>query len=112
MTFRSRSNKYGAKRTSVDGVIFHSKKEAMRYVALKQMLKSGKIKDLELQPRVPIYINGKKICDYVGDFRYVDSSGFTVLEDVKSEATKTPVYRLKKKMLEAQDPPVKITEFM
>lgn len=112
MTFRGRSNKYGAKRTSVDGIIFHSKKEAMRYVALKQLVKAGKIQDLELQPRVPIYVNGKKICDYIGDFRYTDHRGEKILEDVKSEATKTPVYRLKKKLLEAQIPPVKITEFV
>ena len=33
-----------------------------------------------------------------------------IVEDVKSEATKTSTYRLKKKILEAQEPPVIITE--
>lgn len=111
MTFTKRRNKYGAKKTTIDGILFHSQKEAKRYVVLKNLLACGEIKNLELQPRVPIYVNDKKVCDYVGDFRYENADGDLILEDVKSEATKTPVYRLKKKLLEAQQPPIKITEF-
>lgn len=111
MISTKRRNKYGAKKTLVDGILFHSKKEAQRYIVLNQMRKAGIIKNLELQPRVPIYVNEKKVADYVGDFRYENQDGEIILEDVKSEATKTPVYRLKKKLLEAQIPPIMITEF-
>lgn len=76
------------------------------------MLQQGKIKNLELQPRVPLMVNGQKIGYYVGDFRYTTDDGRVVLEDVKSPATVTPIYKLKKKILEAQIPPIIITEFM
>lgn len=54
-------------------------------------------------------VNGIKIGHYVGDFSY-SLNGKEVLEDVKSIATRTPVYKIKKKILETYDPPVVITE--
>jgi hypothetical protein len=47
-------------------------------------------------------INGVKVAEYRGDFRYRDAAGNVTVEDTKSEPTKTPVYRLKKKILKAQ----------
>lgn len=104
-------NKYRAVRTEVDGIKFHSKKEAKRYLQLKAMLQNGEISDLELQPKYDLMVNGTKIGYYLGDFRYV-LDGETILEDVKSKATITPTYRLKKKILATYDPPVIITEFI
>ena len=108
MTFKQ--NKYKAVKTTVDGVTFHSKKEASRYVDLMNLQKSGYISNLRLQPEFPLMVNGKKIGKYIADFSYV-CKGVRVIEDVKSKATITPVYRLKKKILETYDPPVVITEF-
>ena len=34
-----------------------------------------------------------------------------IIEDVKSKATMTPVYRLKKKILSTYDPPISIREY-
>lgn len=34
-------NKYGAKKTEVDGITFNSKAEAARYLKLKQMQQAG-----------------------------------------------------------------------
>jgi hypothetical protein len=51
-------SKYRAKRCEVDGVTFHSQKEARRYSELKMMEKAGKIEQLELQPKFAIEING------------------------------------------------------
>ena len=94
-------NKYNARKVMVDGHTFDSIKESQRYVQLKLMLRAGKITDLELQPRYDIDVNGKRICFYKADFRYVEN-GKTVVEDVKSTMTaKLPVYRLKKKLVKA-----------
>jgi hypothetical protein len=47
-------------------------------------------------------VNGEKIGRYVADFRYVDTAtGVVTVEDVKSGPTKTPVYRLKRKLVKA-----------
>jgi hypothetical protein len=94
---RSKS-KYGAMPTRIDGHRFASKKEGMRYVLLKDMANRGEIEELELQPRFAIEIKGRKICTYVADFQY-RLDGDLVVEDVKG--VRTPVYRLKKKMVEA-----------
>lgn len=107
-----RRNKYNAKKTIVDGHKFDSVKESKRYIQLLILQKAGEISDLELQPRIPLIVNEQKIGYYVGDFRYVTKGGISVLEDVKSPATMTSVYRLKKKILEAQTPPIIITEVM
>jgi dsDNA-binding SOS-regulon protein len=45
-----RKNKYNAKKTVVDGITFHSKKEADRYCELRLLQKAGQISHLELQP--------------------------------------------------------------
>ena len=46
-------------------------------------------------------MNGALIATYVADFRYRARDGAVVVEDVKSEPTKTPVYRLKAKLVAA-----------
>jgi hypothetical protein len=41
-----------------------------------------------------------EVAKYVGDFMYTDlRTGEIIVEDVKSNPTKTPIYRLKKKMV-------------
>lgn len=91
-------NKYRAIRTEVDGIMFASKKEALRYKELKFLLQEQRISDLVLQPKFPIEVNGKKICTYIADFIY-NEDGIQVVEDVKG--VKTSVYRIKKKLTEA-----------
>jgi hypothetical protein len=102
-----RRSKYAAVPTTIDNIRFSSKKEAARYLELKMLQKAGEIKGLELQPKFPLYVAKNrhsehvKVCDYIADFRYREGpNGLLVIEDVKG--MKTPVYRLKKKMVEAQ----------
>ena len=99
-----KKGKYGSERTEVDGIKFHSHKEARRYGVLRIRELAGEITDLELQPKFTITINGKKIFDYFADFRFkIVATGETVVEDVKSPATrKKESYRIKKKAVEAQ----------
>ena len=104
MAFRS---KYKAVKTEVDGITFDSKREAARYMELVLLERAGEISRLELQPSFECIIDGKKICTYKADFRYFTAKE-CVVEDVKG--VKTPVYRLKKKLVEALYPGVKIKE--
>lgn len=96
------ASKYLSKKTEIDGIIFASKAEATRYVELKILQRAGRISDLELQPRFPLIVEGVAVGTYVADFSYRPAEGKEkVIEDVKSPATKTPVYRLKAKLVKA-----------
>lgn len=100
MTIRLIENKYGNQSTEVDGLSFQSKAEAARYSELKLMLRARVITDLVVHPVWDLTVNGMIVAKYIGDFAYSDvETGKLTVEDVKSEPTKTPVYRLKKKLL-------------
>lgn len=110
-------SKYGAVPTVVDGIRFASKREAAYYRELCLRLKAGDIRQLLLQPKYRLWIQpfvrngiakGEVInCgEYIGDFQFEESDrgygGVTwtkVVVDVKG--MKTPVYRLKKRIVEA-----------
>lgn len=97
-----RTRKYRNVPTVVDNIRFDSKAEARRYGELKLLERVGEISRLELQPKFGLTVGGIHVCDYVGDFQYLDKkAGAWVTEDVKSSATKTPVYRIKKKLVKA-----------
>ena len=98
-----RPRKYKNTKVEVDGLKFDSKKEARRYEELKLLQRSGEIAQLSLQTRIPLSVNGHKVCTYVADFTYTDvASRRYVVEDVKSEYTKKlPLYRLKRKLHKA-----------
>lgn len=120
--FRTK-NKFGAKKEAVDGVTFDSRKEARRYRELKLLEASGEIHSLETHPKFKFTVDGRPVliksdgypngrhASYSADFRYWCNRRQTiVLEDVKSEATKTPVYKLKKALVEALWPGTVILE--
>lgn len=97
-----RRHKYNASRTEVNGIVFASKKEAKRYQELLLLQQAGEISDLELQPEFPLVVAEVVIGKFTPDFRYFDKRlGRRVVEDVKSPATKTTAYRLRKRMFEA-----------
>lgn len=100
---RTRS-KYGNHRTVVDGIMFDSQREAVRWCELKLLQDAGEITSLSRQ--VPfvlaeaVVINGRKkpALRYVADFCYYDK-GKAVVEDVKGH--KTDVYRIKQHLLKS-----------
>jgi hypothetical protein len=103
-----RPSKYNAKRTVVDGITFHSKREAARYQELRLLVLAGQIRELQLQPEYPIVVTSRggrteQVAVWRGDFRYRDyrdgHQGLLTIEDCKG--VRTPVYRLKKKLVEA-----------
>lgn len=90
--------KYRNVKTNVGDITFHSKKEAARYCTLKLMETAGVITAFILQPKIPIIIDGKRICYYIGDFGYF-KDGVQIIEDCKG--MKTQVYILKNKLIKA-----------
>ncbi len=103
---KSKKSKYSAVRTTVDGIEFASRKEAAQYSKLKMMEQNGLIRGLELQPKFPLLIRPfdqteppVQVGNYIADFAYTDGKTGLVVIDVKG--FKTPVYRLKKKIVEA-----------
>lgn len=93
-------SKYHNRKTEIDGIIFASLREAGRYQELKLLEKAGQIRDLMLQVKFPIVINGEKVCVYVADFVYWDyGKGKRVVEDCKGFRNR--VYLLKKKLIKA-----------
>ncbi len=96
-------NKYRSKPCVIDGIRFASQREGKRYVELLLLQKAKKIKDLRLQPKYPISINNKKICTYIADFEYYRILDGEVAEIITEDCKGflTPVYRLKKKLLNA-----------
>lgn len=99
----SMRNKFNAKRTTVDGIVFDSKREAARYVELRDFERAGSIRDLRRQVRfelLPAFdVDGKhyRPATYIADFTYTDAkTGKKIVEDVKG--MRTDVYRLKSKM--------------
>lgn len=99
--------KYHNKKIVIDGIIFDSKKEGMRYKALKSLEKNGKIQDLQLQvkfvliPSQKEFISGKervveRECSYIADFVYTQN-GCKVVEDVKG--MRTAEYIIKRKLM-------------
>ena len=61
------TNKYRAVKTVIDGITFHSKKEAERYKILSLLESQGRIDNLRLQPRIALMVNGVKIGHYIAD---------------------------------------------
>lgn len=99
-------SKYRNQKTIVDGITFDSKKEANRWAELKLLERAGKITFLQRQVSyvlVPKQVRDGKMIErpvvYKADFAYKDENGEDVVEDVKSPATKTQVYILKRKLL-------------
>lgn len=107
-------SKYKAKPTVVDGIRFASQKEAKRYGELKLLERAKKIHLLQLQPAFtlnawrPDHSEMRAVGVYKADFAYCACHGGSAncgwsrvtVEDVKG--FKTPLYRWKKRHVEAQ----------
>lgn len=98
--------KYGNTPTQIGPVKFDSKAEAERFLTLQALVKAGTISDLRLQPEYTLQEaftrpGGERVraIRYRADFSYT-RDGETIIEDVKSDATKRDkTYRMKNKMM-------------
>lgn len=103
----SRATKYSAVKTvCAAGHTHHSKMEAGRCDELMALEQAGHIYRLEQQPEFRVEINGRLICRYVADFAWF-TADCRVIEDVKGVTT--PVFNLKRKLVEAAHPGTVIT---
>lgn len=93
-------SKYGNEKVEYDGVTFDSKLEYRRYIDLKILERAKVIKDLKRQVKFVLIDKSKygQEIAYIADFTYQED-GKLIVEDCKSEATKTPLYKLKKRLL-------------
>ncbi len=95
-----RRNKFGAIRTEAHGITFDSKKESKRYGDLLLLEKAGVIQNLERQVKFQMIVNGVNCGFWKADHVYFEGNK-RVVEDVKSDGTRTATYRLKKRIIEA-----------
>ena len=95
-------------RVAEDDTVIHfdSQKEARRYDTLILRLRAGEIRDLRLQVDFTLQEaytdeNGHRVqaVRYRADFTYKDTESRLVVEDVKSQATRTRQYLLKRKLM-------------
>lgn len=91
--------KYGNRRTVVDGIPFASKLEAARYAELRLLERAGEIRDLRLQPRYDLEVNGEHVTRFIGDFAYLTKEGLPVTEDAKGY--ETPEWKIKARLFKA-----------
>jgi hypothetical protein len=99
-------NKFHAQRCEWQGMRFDSRHEMRRYQELSVLESGGAIRNLRRQVPFDLAVNGVKVCRYVADAVYDERVGQlaqwqTVVEDAKSPATRTPVYRLKRALMRA-----------
>jgi hypothetical protein len=84
----------------VDNIRFHSIKEARRYSELLLAVQAGEIRDLQLQVKYSLDVNGVHICNYYADFVYHDyRTETTVVEDSKGKRIQP--YPIKAKLMKA-----------
>lgn len=94
--------KYNNKKVTVDGVEYDSQDEYGRFRELQLMEQAGLIKNLRYHERYILFKKSKwgREIAYEPDFVYeTTDSGETIVEDFKCAATKTRLYRLKKRMM-------------
>lgn len=96
--------KYHNKPTEVNGYRMDSRAETRRYEELNLTQLAGEIHGLDVHPTyeiIPAFTDNKgkkhQATFYEGDFVYIEH-GTVVVEDVKSVATKTAVFKLKEKL--------------
>ncbi|MFZ2490014.1 MAG: DUF1064 domain-containing protein [Thermoanaerobaculia bacterium] len=94
------TRKYRNEPVEVDGVRFDSKREAARWRELRLEDRAGKITRLRRQVRFSLAVHGEHVGVYVADFVYYRGEE-RIVEDVKSPATRTPVYELKRRLMVA-----------
>jgi hypothetical protein len=96
-----RANKYGAKKTTVDGITFDSKREAEVYSELKFLERAGRISGFERQRKFNLIVNREIIGTYRADFAFIDhdqDGRFRVI-DVKGVITRD--FRRVRKIIKA-----------
>ena len=106
------NNKFGAQRVTVDGISFDSKREANRWLELRNLERAGQITDLRRQVAIELHGRDGPLLTRTGrkmritvDFAYVDlrneaTAGITTYEDAKGNPTRD--YEVRRAVAAAQ----------
>ena len=99
----AKGSKFKNKFIRIDGILFHSQKEARWWIYLQNRQKAGEISGLQRQVRYEIYRNKDgKPRHYIADFVFTEDGKERVV-DVKSNFTaKDPVFKIKKELFECK----------
>jgi hypothetical protein len=95
--------KFGNIKVERNGEKFDSKREFNRHLLLVELQRDGLIAELERQPKFDLFVNGKKVCRYIGDWSYIER-GRVVVEDAKGHQTKE--FKIKWKLAQALHPQI------
>jgi Protein of unknown function (DUF1064) len=93
---KGRPRKYHNTPVTVDGLNFDSIRESHRWAELKLLEQGGLIGRLQRQVKYPLHAGTKVIGHIIPDFVYYEDDEI-VVEDVKSKATITQLFRWKAK---------------
>ena len=92
---RKKKSKYNAKITEYNGKKYQSDLEARRSQHWDTMLSLKLIRSCEKQVRIPLHVNGKKIGDYIADFKITHNDGKEEYEDAKGYVTKMFLWKMR-----------------
>lgn len=104
----AKKNKYGNRKTEIDGIKFDSQKEAEYYCQLKLLKQAGEIKDFGMQQKYELLPTFKKngvthrSITYIADFVITNNDGTADIVDIKG--METQVYKIKQKLFEYMYP--------
>ncbi len=110
MMWYKRANYFKTQKAIAKGKQYDSKFEASFALKYEQMVKNGEIKGFDPHLRIPLIVNGYKVCDYYIDFALYHNDD--TIEYVECKGYPTEVWKLKWKLFCAlfeDDPNVKIT---
>ncbi len=105
LAMKPKRNKFGAKKTWCDGMLFDSKREASCWPNLKSLRERGVIINLERQKSYALVVEGVHIATYRSDFEWDEevkaSSTFTRHVVADAKGFKTREYKIKKALMKA-----------
>lgn len=99
MYYQKSGNKYHAKSSIYNGSYYMSRLESAYAMELDLRLKAKDIRAWDKQIRIPLEVNGFKICTYIVDFKITHNDGS--IEWVETKGFWTDVARIKVKLFEA-----------
>lgn len=102
----SRRHKYGVavkEARTYQGIVFDSKAEMNDYIALRQLERAGRVRNLRRQVAYPLVVNGVRVATYRADFVYEEFIGLdstqwvTVVQDTKG--VQTEGFKIKQRLM-------------
>jgi hypothetical protein len=97
------TNKYNARKTRIGEYVFDSAAEARYYQQLLLRQAAGEISGLRVHVGFQLAgENGDTVGIYVADFTYMEAGKMRVADVKGGQATKTPLYRLKRNLMRCQ----------